>query len=90
MNVNWFVMVDMEMCYDWEKDRHVESKEKIYKFANYDAAKRCYDRKDPNVLKTRKVERVDVSLGAGDPDDDEMWKSDGWIIQPGCMTKRSD
>lgn len=89
-NPKWFVLVSKTMRYDWENDRFVPSEERIYKFASYQAAKRCYDRKDPDVLKTAKVQCVEVALGAGNPDDEELWESDGFIVQPGCMMKRTE
>lgn len=88
-SAKWFVLVSKKMRYDWDRDRYVPDEERIYKFASYEAAKRCYDRKDPVVLKAGKVERVNVALGCGNPDDEETWGSDGWMAQPGCMVKES-
>lgn len=88
-NAKWFVMVSKTMRYDWDRDSYIPDEERIYKFASYDAAKRCYDRKDPVALKGGKVERVGVVLGYGNPDDEKTWESDSWIVQPGCMVKES-
>lgn len=88
-NAKWFVMVSKTMRYDWDKDRYVPGEERIYKFASYEAAKRCYYKKDPETLKTGKVESVEVTLGCGNPDDKDIWNDDGWAVQDGCMAKSS-